>query len=197
MGPRLGRDAKLLIAASGVLAISFFGILLLLRVLYVLRLGHGPEYVGLFSAVSAFAYMAMSLPSAALGKRYGGRLGLVNVLTGLARLYKRQGDLPWKIVAGLAGLFEMDGVLISDFEEKLRGIIESCPLGCARTNPPLDGNFLPRTIYCGYSPDESFRCEHLVHSKIEVQDKEGRMQGYSRCGTLGDRLQEFLKKEKG
>ncbi len=44
------RDAKLLIATSGIFAISFFGIQMLLRVLYILRLGHGPECVGLVGA---------------------------------------------------------------------------------------------------------------------------------------------------
>jgi MFS family permease len=71
--PRLGRDASLIIVASGISAVSFFGIQMLLKVLYILRLGHGPEYVGLFGAVSAFVYMAMGLPSGALGSRFGTR----------------------------------------------------------------------------------------------------------------------------
>jgi MFS family permease len=71
--PQLNRDARLLIAVSGLFAISFYGINALLIVLYVLRLGHGPQYVGWFSASSALSYMAMSLPAGALGKRYGTR----------------------------------------------------------------------------------------------------------------------------
>ena len=87
---RFNRDARLLIAASGIFAVSFFGILMLLKTLYVLRLGHGPEYVGLFSATAAFTYMGMSLPSGALGKRFGTRRvmlagGMVTV-TGMASL---------------------------------------------------------------------------------------------------------------
>ena len=87
---RFNRDARLLIAASGIFAVSFFGILMLLKALYVLRLGHGPEYVGLFSATAAFTYMGMSLPSGALGKRFGTRRvmlagGMVTV-TGMASL---------------------------------------------------------------------------------------------------------------
>jgi len=66
-----GRDARLLLAASGLFALPFYGIQMVLRVLYVLRLGHGPEYVGLFSSVGAFAYMGMGLPSGALGRRFG------------------------------------------------------------------------------------------------------------------------------
>jgi MFS family permease len=67
----LSRDARLLLAASGLFALPFYGIQMVLRVLYVLRLGYGPEYVGLFSSVGAFAYMGMGLPSGALGRRFG------------------------------------------------------------------------------------------------------------------------------
>jgi MFS family permease len=70
-GETLGRDTRLLLAASGLFALPFYGIQMVLRVLYVLRLGHGPEYVGLFSSVGAFAYMGMGLPSGALGRRFG------------------------------------------------------------------------------------------------------------------------------
>jgi MFS family permease len=66
-----GRDTRLLIASAGLFALPFYGIQMVLRVLYVLRLGHGPEYVGLFSSVGAFAYMGMGLPSGALGRRFG------------------------------------------------------------------------------------------------------------------------------
>jgi MFS family permease len=67
------RDTRLLLATSGIIATSFFGIHTLLRVLYILRLGYGPEYVGLFGAAGAFTYTAMGLPSGALGRRFGVR----------------------------------------------------------------------------------------------------------------------------
>lgn len=89
-GPQFGRDAKLLIALSGIIAVSFFGIHMLLRVLYVLRLGHGPEYVGWLSAASALAYMSMGVPSGALGSRFGARkimlIGGITVVTGMVIL---------------------------------------------------------------------------------------------------------------
>ncbi|HUT19686.1 MAG TPA: MFS transporter [Anaerolineae bacterium] len=87
---RLERDAKLLIAVSGISAISFFGIQMLLKVLYILRLGHGPEYVGAFGASSALAYMAMGVPSGLLGRRFGTRtmmlVGGVGCTLGMAML---------------------------------------------------------------------------------------------------------------
>jgi len=88
--PKYSRDAWLLIAVSAVFAVGFAGIQNLLRVLYVLRLGFGPEYVGLFNASGAMSYMAMSLPSGALGQRLGARktmlIGSVVAVLGLAAL---------------------------------------------------------------------------------------------------------------
>lgn len=65
------RDVKLLLAATAILSISFFGVSALLKILYILRLGYGPEYVGLFGAAGALGYMAMSMPSGWLGDRIG------------------------------------------------------------------------------------------------------------------------------
>ena len=74
--PRLSqfqRDAQLIIVTSGIFAVSFFGVQQLLKVLYVLRLGYSLEYIGLFNATGAMAYMAMSIPSGALSNRFGTR----------------------------------------------------------------------------------------------------------------------------
>jgi MFS family permease len=87
---RLERDAKLLIAVSGISAVGYFGIQMLLKVLYILRLGHGPEYVGAFGAASALAYMAMGVPSGLLGQRFGTRAimlaGGIGCTVGMAML---------------------------------------------------------------------------------------------------------------
>lgn len=66
-------DARLIILVSGLTAISFFGIHTLLRSLYVLRLGYGPAYVGAYYASGALTFMAMGVPSGALGQRFGTR----------------------------------------------------------------------------------------------------------------------------
>lgn len=90
MGRSLGRDARLLLAVSGMLAVSFFGVQMLLKVLYVLRLGYGLEFVGWFNAASAFTYMGMGLPSGALGNRYGTRaimgVGSLAIVAGMCLL---------------------------------------------------------------------------------------------------------------
>ena len=72
--PTLGefrKDTRLILIASGIFSLGFFGIQNLLKVLYILRLGYGLEYIGLFTATSALMYMAMSLLGGALGNRYG------------------------------------------------------------------------------------------------------------------------------
>ena len=82
---QLHRDVRLILAVSGLMSVSFFGIQNLIKILYVLRLGYGLEYVGVFSAMGALAYMVMSLPGGALGSRFGAQAimrvgGLVTVL---------------------------------------------------------------------------------------------------------------------
>lgn len=74
---QLSRDAKLLILSTGVLAVSFFGIQMLLTVLYVLRLGYNVEYVGIFNASGALTYILSSLPAGAIGTRFGLRAAMV------------------------------------------------------------------------------------------------------------------------
>ncbi|MBX3012295.1 MAG: MFS transporter [Caldilineaceae bacterium] len=74
---QLTRDAQLLILSSGLLAISFFGIQMLLAVLYILRLGYSVEYVGLYNAFGALTYIVSSLPAGAIGARLGVRTAMI------------------------------------------------------------------------------------------------------------------------
>jgi len=74
---QLNPSAKLLIATSGMLSVSFLGIQMLLKVLYMLRLDFGTEYIGWFLASSSLAYMGMGLPSGALGARFGQRRTMI------------------------------------------------------------------------------------------------------------------------
>ncbi len=68
-----GHDARLLILVAGLTALSFFGVHSLLRSLYLLRLGFGTEYLGVYYASGALTFMAMGVPSGALGQRFGTR----------------------------------------------------------------------------------------------------------------------------
>ncbi len=68
---RFQRDTRLMLLAYGVVSIGLFGIQFLIKILFILRLGYGLEYIGLFAATPALAFMSMSLPSGALGNRFG------------------------------------------------------------------------------------------------------------------------------
>ena len=119
--PSLGqfrKDTRLILIASGIFSLGFFGVQTLLKVLYVLRLGYGLEYVGLFTATSALTYMAMSLPSGALGNRYGLKpmMALGGALTTAGMLLLPMTEVMGTMVGGLLPLMfatilgqDMDG----------------------------------------------------------------------------------------
>ena len=131
-----------------------------------------------------------------LGKRYSYRTGLINVLMGLTKLYKKQGGLAWEIVSKLADLFGMNELLSGDFDIKIQEVIDQCPYESAKVNPPLEGNSIPRTIYCSKSNDEDFYCEHLKHTKVGLQDSGGNLHEYSKCSMLGPLFQRLFEKKK-
>ena len=70
---RFSRDTQLLTVATGIFAVSFLGVQTLAKTLYILRMGYGLEYLGLFGATGAITYTAMGLPSGALGSYFGTR----------------------------------------------------------------------------------------------------------------------------
>ena len=127
-----------------------------------------------------------------LGPAFSRRTGLVNLFLGLTRLYKKQDGLVWEIVLNLAGLFRMQETISGEFEEKLQKIIDWCPFDSAKAYPSLEGNSVPRTVYCSKSLDEGFFCEHLLYQKAEIQDKAGNLKQFLKCGILGPRLSKLV-----
>jgi predicted MFS family arabinose efflux permease len=88
--PRYERDVWLLSGSSALIAGSFLGMMSLIKVLYVLRLGFGPEFVGSLYAMGSLSFMLTSLPAGALGGRYGARrmmiIGAVINIVGMSLL---------------------------------------------------------------------------------------------------------------
>ena len=87
---RFSRDTQLLTIATGIFAVSFFGVQQLLKILYLLRLGFDLPYIGIFSAAGSLTYMVGSLLSGIIGGRFGNRSvmlsgGIVTIL-GMALL---------------------------------------------------------------------------------------------------------------
>jgi MFS family permease len=74
---RFSRDACLVTVAGALIAFNILGIYGVLLNLYLLRLGYGPEFVGLVSAAGWLAWGAVSLPAGALGGRWGVRRTMI------------------------------------------------------------------------------------------------------------------------
>ncbi|MBI1299842.1 MFS transporter [bacterium] len=109
---RFRPDVQRLLIVSGLMSISFFGIQALLKVLYVLRLGHGPEFLGVFNASGAFSYMLASLPAGVLGERlgllramrWGGFCVIVSmVMLPMTEMLPSSWQLAWPILSQVMG----------------------------------------------------------------------------------------------
>ncbi len=71
------RDLRLFLITAALVGFAWDGIRAVLMNLWLLRLGYGPEFVGLVNAVGAFAFAILCLPAGALGTRWGSRNMLI------------------------------------------------------------------------------------------------------------------------
>jgi predicted MFS family arabinose efflux permease len=82
------REVWLISAAAALASGAFLGMMQLLKTLYVLRLGYGPEFVGTMFAVGALSFASASVPGGALGARFGTRrimiVGAITMVLGMA-----------------------------------------------------------------------------------------------------------------
>jgi MFS family permease len=67
------RDVRLYLISAALAGFSYFGIYVVLFNLYLLRLGYGPQFIGLVNGVSWLPVVVFSLPAGALGRRWGAR----------------------------------------------------------------------------------------------------------------------------
>ena len=74
-------DVRMYLVTSALIGVSFFGIVAVLFNLYLLRLGYGPEFVGLVQGSAAFAFAAASVPAGAMGTRWGSRRMVITGVT--------------------------------------------------------------------------------------------------------------------
>lgn len=76
------RDVRLFLLTSFLIGFTIFGgIYTVLLNLYLLRLGYGPEFVGLVNAVRSLGLALFSLPAGAVGTRWGSRRTMIAGLT--------------------------------------------------------------------------------------------------------------------
>jgi MFS family permease len=71
------REMRLFLVAATLVGFAWDGIRAVLLNLYLLRLGYGPEFIGLVNSVGAFAFALLCLPAGALGTRWGSRRTLI------------------------------------------------------------------------------------------------------------------------
>jgi MFS family permease len=67
---RFSRDVRLFLLSSALIGFCSFGMRAVLFNLFLLRLGYGPAFIGLFHAVATLTYALFALPSGALGRRW-------------------------------------------------------------------------------------------------------------------------------
>jgi MFS family permease len=71
------RDVRLFLASAALVGLAWDGMLAVLFNLYLLRLGYGPEFVGLVNAVGALSFALFCLPAGSIGLRWGSRNALL------------------------------------------------------------------------------------------------------------------------
>ena len=71
------RDVRLFLVSAALVSFAWDGVRAVLFNLYLLRLGYGPEVVGLINGVGALAFAFLCLPAGAMGTRWGNRIMLI------------------------------------------------------------------------------------------------------------------------
>jgi MFS family permease len=108
----MSRDVWMVAIATAFLAASFMGMQQLLKAIYVLRLGFGPEFMGLYFATGALSFSLSSIPGGMLGARLGPRrmmiAGALTMLAGAAllpavELIPSELWVPWLLFAQIIG----------------------------------------------------------------------------------------------
>lgn len=84
------RNARLYFITASLIGLTLEGVHILLFNLYLLRLGYGPEFIGLINGIGMGAFAICSLPAGRLTQRWGCRrtmlTGLVMVIVGYGLL---------------------------------------------------------------------------------------------------------------
>ncbi|HIG55535.1 MAG TPA: hypothetical protein EYQ18_16475, partial [Candidatus Handelsmanbacteria bacterium] len=70
---RLSRDVRLFLVSVLVSGVCYMGLYFLLINLYLLRLGYGLEFIGVFVSTGAFSFAISSLPAGIAGRHFGSR----------------------------------------------------------------------------------------------------------------------------
>ena len=108
---KVGRDARLYLLTSGLMGFAFWGgLAAVLTNLYLLRLGYGSDFIGLYNACGGFGYGAFALPAGWVGRRLGSRQAMIlglsmgavgGTLVPLAESGPAEWRIPWLLISNL------------------------------------------------------------------------------------------------
>lgn len=101
-------DVRMYLVVSALYGLGYFGINSVLLNLYLLRLGYNAEFVGLANASTAIAFALTSIPSGAIGARWGYRN---TVMLGVACVAAGMGLVP--LAELLPEMLQEAGVVVS------------------------------------------------------------------------------------
>ena len=73
---QFSRDVRLFLFSATLVGFNFFGIYMVLLNLYLLRLGHKPDAIGLVHATGSLATVVFAVLAGSLGRRMGSRNAL-------------------------------------------------------------------------------------------------------------------------
>jgi len=113
-------DVRMYLVTAALLGFSYFGIIAVLMNLYLLRLGYGPEFIGLVNGATSTAFALTSLPAGAIGRSWGNRR---SVVVGISLVILGIGFLPMLPLAGVVGSL-VGGVLPGFFANQLNLTLE-------------------------------------------------------------------------
>ncbi|MGB1719021.1 MAG: MFS transporter, partial [Candidatus Latescibacterota bacterium] len=74
---RLNWDVRLFMVSAVATGVCYTGLYFLLINLYLLRMGYGVEFIGVFISTGAFSFALFSLPAGAAGRRWGSRRPMI------------------------------------------------------------------------------------------------------------------------
>ena len=111
----INRDVRLYLLGSALIGFTVFGgITSVLGSLYLLRLGYGPDFIGLVNAAGELGFAVFGLPAAVLGRRWDSRRMLIGglaigtigcILLPVAELLPGGWRSGWILTTGLCSSF--------------------------------------------------------------------------------------------
>jgi MFS family permease len=106
------RDVRLFLVSAAVVGLAWDGVRAVVLNLYLLRLGYGPEFIGVVNSAGALVFALSCLPAGAMGSRWQSRrmlvIGVILLaasfgLLPVAELFTTSGRTAWLVLTSALG----------------------------------------------------------------------------------------------